>query len=339
MRLEKIVLENFRNHKHLEIPFQPRVNLICGRNGVGKTNILEAIYFAATSKSHRNLKEDNQLILHGEQASKIKLDFFARSQENFIHSTIALKPNSSKVQKSFACNYVPIRKSSDLMGFLSVVFFSPDDLQLVKGGPHLRRRLVDLSICQMSKTYIHLINTYCKILDNKNKLLKFDFDKAELEIWNEQLIAEGEKIQKQREQFAIKLNDFAKKEFKKAIGLELEINYRKSDFANLDIEKEIKYRQSLFGPHRDDLQILIDGEEAKIFASQGQIRTAVVAIKLAQTKILEEFFGESPILLLDDVMSELDRERQHFVLNNAPKDIQIIITKATQGELLVESVK
>jgi DNA replication and repair protein RecF len=224
------------------------------------------------------------------------------------------------------------------MGFISIVFFAPNDLSIIQGSPSVRRRFIDLSICQMSKKYFHLISTYNRILTQKNKLLKFDNATEHLdmlEVWNAGLAENGGKINIFREEYIRELNLRAKIHFGNMIQKDLELSYIPNGNGILDnleremkkaIKKEIKYHQAEIGPHRDDVEIKINDKAAKDFSSQGQQRAAVIAFKKAQFDILSDRIDEPPILLLDDVLSELDTNRQMAILDEKLTACQTIIT-------------
>ena len=331
MKIASIELHNFRCHKNAKFSFNDGINVIVGENGIGKTNILEAIHFLATAKSHRT-NHEREMITHGEDFATITAGFEARGRKNTIEGRL-----SKQGKKSFAKNHVPIRKTSDLMGFISVIMFAPNDLSIVQGSPSIRRKFLDIAICQMSKKYFHLLSTYNRILAQKNKLLKTDDAKSKidmLEIWNAQLAQTGEAINEFRNNYLVLLEEHAKLHFLEMMGKTLEISYIPNGNGILgDLEKnikkalkkEIKNQQAEIGPHRDDFLIKIGGSEGKEYASQGQQRTAVIALKKAQLDILCERLDEPPILLLDDVMSELDLTRQHLLLDDCSK-CQTIIT-------------
>jgi len=331
MKIASIELHNFRSHKNARFSFNDGVNVIVGENGIGKTNILEAIHFLATAKSHRT-NHEREMITHGEDFAFIKAEFEARDRSNTIEGRLW-----KQGKKQFQKNFVPIRKTSDLMGFISVIMFAPQDLSIIQGSPSIRRKFLDLAICQMSKKYFSLISTYNRILAQKNKLLKTDdaVNKIEmLEVWNAQLAGAGEAINEFRGNYLELLAEHARKHFYEMMGKSLEISYIPNGNGILgDLEKnikkalkkEIKNQQAEIGPHRDDFLIKIGGTEGKEFASQGQQRTAVIALKKAQLDILCERLDEPPILLLDDVMSELDRPRQHLLLDDKMQ-CQTIIT-------------
>jgi DNA replication and repair protein RecF len=324
-------LHNFRSHKNAHFSFNDGVNVIVGENGIGKTNILEAIHFLATAKSHRTGHE-REMITHGEEFAFIKAEFEARDRKNTIEGRLW-----KQGKKQFAKNFVPIRKTSDLMGFISVIMFAPGDLSIIQGSPGVRRKFLDLAICQMSKKYFHLLSTYNRILAQKNKLLKTDNAQNcldMLEVWNTQLAGAGEAINEFRNNYLVLLEEHAKIHFAEMMNKTLEISYIPNGNGILgDLEKnikkalkkEIKLGQAEIGPHRDDFLIKIGGAEGKEYASQGQQRTAIIALKKAQLDILCERLDEPPILLLDDVMSELDLTRQHLLLDTKMQ-CQTIIT-------------
>jgi len=331
MKISSIELHNFRSHKNAKFNFFDDINIITGENGVGKTNILEAIHFLATAKSHRTSHE-REMLTHGEDFACVSAKFSARGRENFVEGKL-----NKYGKKQFCKNCVPVRKTSDLMGFISVVMFAPNDLSIIQGSPSTRRKFLDLAICQMSKKYFHLLSTYNRILAQKNKLLKFqeaENNLGTLEVWNIQLAQIGEQINEFRNNYINELKNLAKTHFSQMMNKSLEISYIPNGNGILgDLEthikkatkKEIKNGQAEIGPHRDDFLINIADKEGKEFASQGQQRTAVIALKKAQIDILTERLDEPPILLLDDVMSELDKSRQSSIID-ANNKCQTIIT-------------
>ncbi|MDR1100879.1 MAG: DNA replication/repair protein RecF [Clostridiales bacterium] len=342
MILSRLELNNFRNYPHREFVFSDGVNVIRGANGTGKTNILEAIHMLATSKSHRMARE-REIILHGQAFSRIRAEFSARGRVNELEARLG--PDR---RKQFSKNHVPVRKTSDLIGFLSVVMFSPDDLQIIKGSPQARRKTIDLSLCQMSKRYFQLLSNCNRVLVQKNKLLKSDAAADALEVWDMQLARFGTEISRLRAEYIQILSEEARGRFSELMGLKLGLTYTCGagegvadedayyDEIVRNADKERKYRQSLVGPHRDDFHITISERSARAYASQGQQRSAVIALKMGQVEILRSRLEEPPLLLLDDVMSELDSARQKYILSSA-NDGQVIITTANKAPAIPQA--
>lgn len=344
MIVNKIFLKNFRNYKSEEIEFDKKINIIHGNNAQGKTNILEAIYLFALGKSNRAF-HDYDVINFEEEESEIKIDFISREKENTGEIYI-----SKNKKKKISINEIPIKKNSDLVGRFNVVFFGPEYLSLIKEGPKKRRKNIDILISQLKKGYLSDISEYKKITDQKNVFLKDEKqDKVLLSVLNDKIIDLSLRIIKNRFEYVKKIEEIAKKiQLEISEGKEnLEIDYISCGIKieNLDnlkeviekkakimFEKEKKYKECIFGPHRDDFEFKINGLNLKLFGSQGQQKTAILVQKIAEVELFKEETGEFPVLLLDDIMSELDKERQNYVINKI-KNMQIFIT-CTDAESL-----
>lgn len=332
MIIESIELKNYRNYDTLHIQFSPGTNILYGNNAQGKTNLLEAVYVCCASKSHRGSK-DKELIRFHEEESHIKLNI---CRENVPYRIdMHLKKNKTK---GIAINGIPIRRASELFGIVNVVFFSPEDLNLIKNGPSERRKFIDLELCQLNKMYVHSLVSYNRILMQRNRLLKDMVFKPEyeetLDIWDVQLVKYGREIIQCRESFITQLNELIGKIHRKLSGDKenIRIIYDPcSSFSNLeqDIGKsrlsDKKQKTTLVGPHRDDIGFYIDDIDIRKFGSQGQQRTAALSLKLAEIELVKKMVKDYPILLLDDVLSELDGERQNHLLSAISK-IQTMIT-------------
>ncbi len=332
MIIESIELKNYRNYDTLHIQFSPGTNILYGNNAQGKTNLLEAVYVCCASKSHRGSK-DKELIRFHEEESHIKLNI---CRENVPYRIdMHLKKNKAK---GIAINGIPIRRASELFGIVNVVFFSPEDLNLIKNGPSERRKFIDLELCQLNKMYVHSLVSYNRILMQRNRLLKDMVFKPEyeetLDIWDVQLVKYGREIIQCRESFITQLNELIGKIHRKLSGDKenIRIIYDPcSSFSNLeqDIGKsrlsDKKQKTTLVGPHRDDIGFYIDDIDIRKFGSQGQQRTAALSLKLAEIELVKKMVKDYPILLLDDVLSELDGERQNHLLSAISK-IQTMIT-------------
>ena len=338
MNIKKIKLINFRNYKNETILLDNGLNVLLGENAQGKTNLIEAIYFSCISKSPRT-KRENELILWGEETAKIELEIEKKEGTKKIEITLP-----QKGKKTIKINGVNLVKIGELIGTLNCVFFSPDELKLVKESPQDRRRFMDIDLSQLSKNYFYLLNTYNKNLAHRNKLLKdtksLDVLKQTVSIWDTQLAKIGSKIIIRRIRFLNALKVHAK-----TIHLELtsgkeilELNYdglRGQNEQELEqillneytntLEKDFKLGFTNTGPHRDDIKILINETDAKSFASQGQQRTIALSLKLAELEIFKNECGEYPVLLLDDVLSELDDNRKQKLLQKTSQ-VQTIIT-------------
>ena len=341
MFAKKIILNGFRNYDSEQIMFAPNLNLIVGKNAQGKTNLIETIYYAAVGKSAR-AKKDIDLINWQKNRANFKLTVQKASGTKDIDITFFRGQ-----KKTIKVNGINILKIGDLLGNVNVVFFSPDELKLVKDAPEDRRKFLDTDISQFNKTYFYSLLRYNKILDQRNKLLKEKYDKKTTEqtlpIWNIQLANEGAKIIKCRIDFLERLKNYAKNAH---LFLTNEIENLQLEYAGITGENTEEIKQKILdglekckdkdlnlgytniGPHRDDIKFMVNGIDIRSFGSQGQQRTVALSLKLAELEIFKEETGEYPILLLDDVLSELDQERQQRLLWKV-KDIQTIIT-ATQ---------
>lgn len=335
MIIESIELKNFRNYKTLQMKFDSGTNILYGDNAQGKTNILESIYLSSTTKSHKGSK-DKDIIKFNENESHIRT--IIKKQGVPYKIDIHLKKYKTK---GIAINGIPIKKASELFGIVNIVFFSPEDLNIIKNGPSERRRFIDSELCQLDKLYLHDLSNYNKIINQRNKLLKdlcFSYEnnqlKDTLDIWDIQLVQFGTRIIKRREQFIEDLNKIICKIHEKISGYkeDLIIKYepcvKESDFSvNLEKsrDKDIRFKMTSVGPHRDDLCFLINGVDIRKFGSQGQQRTSALSLKLSEIEIVKKTINDVPILLLDDVLSELDSNRQNYLLNSIG-DIQTLIT-------------
>ncbi len=336
MYISSLSLSNFRNYAAEKIEFSPYTNVIYGDNAQGKTNILEAVYLFSQGRSHR-ARSDKELIKFGEDFAKLSLDFHDSDRD--YTAKMQLVKNG---KKSIKINHVAITRLSMLMNYLNVVMFSPEDLELVKGSPSSRRRFTDSSLSQLYPRYLTSLIDYHKALGQKNSLLKTLKGKGVksdvmLTVWNEQLAAEAEKIMKYRTDFVKLINEFSSQIQHEISGEELNVIYSpgtKSDGSDKDSifkyfeknqRREIELASAQVGVQRDDLNITVNGREARTYASQGQQRTAALSMKIAQADYIRSIKGEYPVLLLDDIMSELDINRRMY-LSERIKDKQVLIT-------------
>ncbi|MBT9775392.1 DNA replication/repair protein RecF [Clostridium sp. MCC353] len=332
MIIESVELKNYRNYDELHMDFSQGTNILYGDNAQGKTNVLEAIYMACTTKSHRGSK-DKDIIQFERDESHIKLNL--RKNDVPYRIDMHLKKNKAK---GVAVNGIPIRKASELFGIVNVVFFSPEDLNLIKNGPSERRRFIDLELCQLNKLYVHALVQYNHIVIQRNKLLKELAFKPEyeetLDIWDMQLVSYGREVINYRREFIDRLNEIIKEIHFQLSGdkEKLDIRYdpnvtpdqfeqalKKSRF------QDIKQKTTLTGPHRDDISFYVNGIDIRKFGSQGQQRTAALSLKLAEIELVKRMVHDYPILLLDDVLSELDGSRQNHLLS-VINHIQTMIT-------------
>lgn len=332
MIIESIELKNYRNYDKLHMDFSHGTNILYGDNAQGKTNILEAIYVCATTKSHRGSK-DKEIIQFDRDESHIKLN--VRKRDVPYRIDMHLKKNRAK---GVAVNGVPIKKASELFGIVNVVFFSPEDLNLIKNGPAERRRFIDLELCQLNKLYVHSLVQYNKIVTQRNKLLKDimfrpDYEET-LDIWDMQLVQYGREVIRCRESFVGQLNDLIGGIHRQLSGEKesLHISYESNvtvdmfeDTLRKSRPSDLKQRTTLTGPHRDDLSFIINDIDIRRFGSQGQQRTAALSLKLAEIELVKKIVNDYPILLLDDVLSELDGSRQNHLLSGI-NHIQTMIT-------------
>lgn len=332
MTIKSLELENFRNYGTLSIDFDCGTNILYGDNAQGKTNILEAIFVSATTKSHKGSK-DREVIRFDSQEAHIRTYVVKDGLENRVD--MHLRKDKSK---GIAINGQKIKKAADLLGLLNVVFFSPEDLSIIKNGPSQRRRFVDLELCQLDSVYLHNLNNYNKVINQRNRLLKELYHnpglKDTLSIWDAQLVSFGNSVIERRSAFVDQLNGILYEIHLKLSGgkEKLQIVYE-PDVATDQFEKrllscqekDIKFKQTSIGPHRDDFSFVADDIDIRKFGSQGQQRTAALSLKLAELELVKQVTGDVPLLLLDDVLSELDSNRQNYLLNSIG-DIQTIIT-------------
>ncbi len=335
MKIKKLFLQNFRNYENENFTFSEGLNVLFGKNGQGKTNCAEAVFYLCTGASLR-IRHDKQLIRIGAESARIVAEAENR------YGTVTIEADIYENKREIRVNGSKIAKNADLMGHINSVFFSPGELRLIQDGPDERRRFMNISISQTSAAYYTALLRYNKILDQRNTLLK-NHDVSlvldTLPIWDEQLCKYAAVIVEKRAEFLDKLAPHAKEfhsfltdgkeelaikpewkydggeEVAKALQRRLENNY----------ERDLRLGFTTVGPHRDDLDVLINGADAKAYASQGQTRTAALALKLAEVQIFKILSGEYPILVLDDVMSELDLPRRKKLLK-CIEGMQTILT-------------
>lgn len=332
MVIESLELKNFRNYEELNMEFDIGTNILYGDNAQGKTNILEAVYLSGTSKSHKGSK-DREMIRFGMDECHIKT--IVRKKDIPYRIDIHLKRNRPK---GIAVNGIPIKKASELFGIVNVVAFSPEDLNIIKSGPQERRRFIDLELCQLDKLYVYNLVNYNKVLNQRNQLLKdlaFRPDLMDtLDIWDMQLVEYGKKLIERRKSFMRSLDEMISGIHRRLTGEREELHIYYEPSCNEDEleealakgrERDIRYKMTNIGPHRDDISFYIKENDLRRYGSQGQQRTAALALKLAEIEIVKRITRDTPILLLDDVLSELDSKRQSHLLNNI-HEIQTIIT-------------
>ena len=332
MIIKSLELMNFRNYEFLDLKFSEGTNILYGDNAQGKTNVLEAIYLSATTKSHKGSK-DRDIVNFKAEESHIRTYLEKEGIEYKVD--MHLRKNKSK---GIAVDGQKLKKAADLLGLLKVVFFSPEDLSIIKNGPAERRRFVDMELCQLDNFYLYNLNHYNKIVNQRNKLLKDMYFNPQLKdtlnIWDSQLVSFGSKIIERRRIFTDQLNEIIYDIHKKLSGNkeELIIKYEPDveieNFENAirnSQEKDIKLKQTCVGPHRDDFSFMVENIDIRKFGSQGQQRTAALSLKLSEIELVKKITKDTPVLLLDDVLSELDSNRQNYLLNSIG-DIQTIIT-------------
>ena len=332
MIIKSIELADYRNYDCLSLQFDRGTNILYGDNAQGKTNILEAIFVAATTKSHKGAK-DREIVSFGKEEAHIRTYLEKEGIETRVD--MHLRKNKSK---GIAIDGQKIKKAADLMGLCNVVFFSPEDLGIIKNGPGERRRFVDMELCQLDSLYLYNLNHYNRIVNQRNKLLKDMYMNPDLKetlgIWDMQLVSFGSKIIERRKLFEEQLNEIILGIHRKLSGdkEELVIHYEPDveienfeDTLKNSQEKDIKLKQTHVGPHRDDFSFIADNIDIRKFGSQGQQRTAALSLKLSEIELVKKITKDTPVLLLDDVLSELDSSRQNYLLNSIG-DIQTIIT-------------
>lgn len=334
MYVQSLELQNFRNYKNLNINFDIGTNILYGNNAQGKTNILESIYLLGTSKSHRSSK-DKDMISFGSDESHLKMTVIKNDVP--VRIDMHLKKNRAK---GIAINGIPIKKVSELFGIINVVFFSPEDLGIIKNGPAERRRFIDLELCQLDKMYVYNLMNYNKIINQRNQLLKdlnYYYDKDlynTLDIWDIQLADFGSKIITRRDSFIEELNEIIYGIHRNITNgkEELFIKYEPNISGNnlyeelsKNRDKDIKYKTTSVGPHRDDISFFNKNMDIRKFGSQGQQRTAALSLKLSEIELVKSVIKDMPVLLLDDVLSELDSSRQSHLLNSL-HNVQTVIT-------------
>lgn len=332
MYIKNLLVKNFRNYEEARIDFSKNINIIYGKNAQGKTNILEALYLCATSKSQRT-NNSKEMIRFNNDEAHITVNFVKSDIEDQID--LHLKKNN---KKSISLNKIPIKKLSELFGIIKIVIFSPEDLGLIKNGPKERRKFIDIELCQINSLYYYYLKNYHQALKQRNNLLKEikknNYGLDQLDVWDIQLIDYGLKVMKYREEFINELNPYFINNHYQISGKKEKSSlfYEKNILEEVFKDKLIKNRNydiitgsTSVGPHKDDIRFEINGVDIRKYGSQGQQRTAALSLKLSEIKLMEENSGESPILLLDDVLSELDDLRQNYLIHHI-ENIQTIIT-------------
>ncbi len=343
MQLKHLSIRNFRNYEALELDFAPGLSVFAGENAQGKTNLLEAIHVMSTGRSHRT-RQDREMIYHDEN--------MVFAQNAYLHTVCNHRDGNHDIEvlinqhgkKAIRINHSPISRMGDLMGHITSVLFSPGDLNLIHNGPSERRRFMNMTLSQITKNYFFTLQQYQKALLQRNELLKQiireNKDESLLEIWDEQLVQKGASLTIQRSRYVDFLSENANRIHRELTngkenlmivydssvsGTEGERENQLSELLRNSKVRDLRLGMTTQGPHRDDLVISINGADARTEASQGQCRTAILSIKLAELELMKQMTGEAPILLLDDVFSELDGARREMLQAYIGK-VQTIIT-------------
>lgn len=336
MFVNRLILQQFRNYEELDLTFEKEINMIYGNNGQGKTNIIEAIYLFAAARSHRTNKE-RDMIRYDQPSSKMDL-FFETKDRDFQAEFRLFQEKKHQI----SINDIPAAKNSDLIGNFNAVLFSPEDFGIIKDGPSERRRFTDIAISQVKPNYFKCLMQYQKIIKEKNKMLKEGSDfLALLDVYNESLATVAADILFYRNKFFEYLkgimpalhreitltSDEFRIEYDSCVPIDDRKVMKEEILKKLERskQKELEERVSMVGPHREDVSFFIKGKKVREFASQGQQRTVILILKLAQAEFIKENNGEYPVLLLDDILSELDSTRRKFLMDEI-KNKQVIIT-------------
>ena len=334
MKIKSLKLKNYRNYDILNLDFDEAANIFYGDNAQGKTNILEAVYLTGTTKSHRGAK-DREMIKFG--CDESHLETIVEKNGIDYQIDMHLKKTGSK---GIAINKIPIKRASELFGIVNLVFFSPEDLNVIKNGPSERRRFIDMELSQLDKVYMNNLLNYNKIVNQRNHLLKeISFgDRVSLEstldVWDMQLVHYGNKIIERRTEFIQEMNEIIASIHKKLTGdrENIKVIYEPhngslalEDALKKNRDRDLRLKSTSTGPHRDDICFMTGDLDIRKYGSQGQQRTAALSLKLAEIEMVKRAIHDTPVLLLDDVLSELDKHRQNYLLDSI-HDIQTLIT-------------
>ena len=344
MKIDSIEVGNFRNYDSARLDFHEHTNILYGDNAQGKTNILESVFVAGTTKSHKG-SNDKELIKIGCGEAHIRMFITKRGVSHRID--MHLRKNKAK---GIAIDGIPIRRSSELLGMVNIIFFSPEDLKIVKNGPSERRRFVNLELSQLDNVYLYDLGEYNKVLHQRNKLLKQMIYEPSLidtlDIWDEQLVNYGIRIIKTRTKFLQMLSEIVTKCNSRLSGgkervevfYEPDVSWENfADKLKQTRKKDLHFCNTGVGPHRDDICFMNGDIDIRRFGSQGQQRTCALSLKLAEIELVKKIIGDTPVLLLDDVLSELDRNRQNFLMESI-SDIQTIVTCTGLEEFIDKSL-
>ena len=332
MRINKLKLSNFRNYEDQEIEFDKGTNIIYGDNAQGKTNIIEAIFVGSLGKSFRTNKE-KELINVGAGPVPAQVEIDAQKKDRKINVKYEINEN-----KKFYINDIEVNKISDVLGNIYVVLFVPEDISILKNEPSRRRRFLNIMISQLRPAYVHVLNQYNKTLEQRNsylKQIKFEGKPEDmLDVWDEQLVKLGIKIYNYRKEFIEKINEKIKSihlkstNNKENVKIIYNSNVKEEEYLSkikAGRKEDIQKGYTSIGVHRDDFETYINNQEISIYGSQGQKRTTIISLKLAEAEVIYDEIGERPVMLLDDFMSELDKKRIQGFLENI-KNNQVLIT-------------
>lgn len=340
MIIEKVWLRNFRNYEKAEITWNPNMNVITGNNAQGKTNLLESLVYLSLTRSHR-LHEDNQLIQFDKEMAKIGCEVMEEDEKTKLE--VVLHPGG----KTLLLNNQPIQRSSEFIGKLNVVLFSPDDLNLFQDAPRSRRRVMDQEITKMNYRYLLALNQYRTLLKNRNALLKqYHVDESYLDTLDEQMIQAEITIIEERKKFIKGINFFMNAIYQELADEKNEIHLtyescveeaNEEALRNLYVsnrKKDLETHVSNVGIHREDMQFMMNDKNLLQIASQGQKRMVMLSFKIALLKVIKEITKKNPVLLLDDVLSELDKHRQAKLITMIGNTYQCMITTTAIPEAL-----
>lgn len=338
MKIQNLNLKNFRNYNKLDISFNDKLNIIIGNNAQGKTNILEAIYYLSITKPI-SINNDKSIIMRDKEGTSISTVVVDKDSSNKL--TVNVTSNGKKL----LINSNEIKKHSDFIGKLKVILFTPDSLGIIKEGPGNRRRFLNIEISQLYVRYINILNEFNVILKQRNEYLKIiregNYNKEYMNILNEKFISLSIDIYKYRKKFIDLLNRYIGSIFKdissyEGLSLRYITNIDLSDMNNIEkvlmekidagFNRDVIYGSTLIGPHRDDFSFILEDNDLLLYGSQGQLKMAVLALKLAEIEVFKDICGENPVILLDDLFSELDINKRNKVINYLNKDMQTIIT-------------
>ncbi len=344
MLIKKIQLKNYRNYSDAEVVFNENSNVLYGENAQGKTNILESIYLCGTTRSHQGSK-DKEIIKLNENEAHIKMFIEKNGLEHRID--MHLRKNNSK---GIAINGVPIKRSTELVGLVNIIIFSPRDLNIINNGPSERRRFIDMELCQLDRIYIDNLTRYNKVLKQRNHLLKQvkyeESLKEMISVWDEQLVKYGIEVIKARDNFIKGVNPIAKDIHdrltggKEVLDVLYEPNVSIEEFENKiksNTDRDIYYSMTHYGPHRDDMKFIVNDMDMRTYGSQGQKKSSALSLKLSEIEIVKNKTNDVPVLLLDDVLSELDRSRQTYLID-CFEGVQTIITCTGLEEFIKRNV-